>query len=175
MNANSHSQVKWEEKLWLRIRHWQLVPLEKGTLYGDRICLNQKRRRLCNWKASSSSFPGCLFSVVFNSLTQENHGIVESKKKRELYMHLLESATDYIKIMRRSCLISLFNVKYRLQRKLNYTSIPSAFNLAKKAELIAKTPKFGYVSGRSWSTVEYFGGQSRSVVWGQLTYRSSHG
>ena len=53
-------------------------------------------------------FPECLFWVVFNSvqfylsrqLTQENHGIVESKEKRELCMHLLDSATDYIKIMR---------------------------------------------------------------------------
>ena len=53
-------------------------------------------------------FPECHFWVVFNSvrfylsrqLTQENHGIVESKEKRELCMHLLDSATDYIKIMR---------------------------------------------------------------------------
>ena len=53
-------------------------------------------------------FPECLFWVVFNSvqfylsrqLTQENHGIVESKEKRELCMHLLDSATDYIKIIR---------------------------------------------------------------------------
>ena len=54
-----------------------------------------------------SVFPG-LSSTVANSvqfylsrqLTQENHGIVESKEKRELCMHLLDSATDYIKIMR---------------------------------------------------------------------------
>ena len=53
-------------------------------------------------------FPECLFWVVFNSvqfylsrqLTQENHGIVEFKEKRELCIHLLNSATDYIKIMR---------------------------------------------------------------------------
>ena len=54
-------------------------------------------------------FLECLFWVVFNSvefylsrqLTQENYGIVKSKEKRELCMHVLDSATDYIKIKRR--------------------------------------------------------------------------
>ena len=50
-------------------------------------------------------FPQCLFWVVFNSIQfylsrQLTRGIVESKEKRELCMHLLDSATDYIKIMR---------------------------------------------------------------------------
>ena len=53
-------------------------------------------------------FSGCLFWVVCNNvqfylsrqLAQENHGLMESKAKRELCMHLLDSATDYIKIMR---------------------------------------------------------------------------
>ena len=52
-------------------------------------------------------FRECLFWVVFNSvqfylsrqLTEENHGIVEFKEKRELCIHLLDSATEYIKIM----------------------------------------------------------------------------
>ena len=77
--------------------------------------LNRQRGRLYNWKASSSnffwvSFLGCLQQCSFYlsiQLTQENHGIVESKEKRELCMHLLDSATDYIKI--KPCLISLFN------------------------------------------------------------------
>ena len=67
-------------------------------------------------RCRSQVFPECHFWVVFNSvqfylsrqLAQENHGIVESKEKRELCMHLLDSSTDYIKIMRQ-CLISLFN------------------------------------------------------------------
>ena len=82
--------------------------------------------------------PGCLFWVVFNSvqfhlsrqLTRENHGIVESKEKRELCIHLLHSATNYIKTMR-YWLISPFNVKYGRQHKLKYNSMPSAFSLAK--------------------------------------------
>ena len=49
-------------------------------------------------------FPGCVFWVVFNGvqfylstqLTQESHGIVESKEKREFCMYLLDSATDCI-------------------------------------------------------------------------------
>ena len=36
----------------------------------------------------------------FIPLPAMNHGIVESKEKRELRMHLLDSANDYIKIMR---------------------------------------------------------------------------
>ena len=77
--------------------------------------------------------PGCLFWVVFNSvqfhlsrqLTRENHGIVESKEKRELCIHLLHSATNY-------------NVKYGRQHKLNYNSMPSAFSLAKKLSLLQR-------------------------------------
>ena len=71
------------------------VKIDRGVAY-----ITERRRR--------QVFPGCLFWVVFNSvqfylsrqLTQENHGIVESKEKRELCMHLLDSAADYIKIMR---------------------------------------------------------------------------
>ena len=63
------------------------------------VYITERRRR--------QVFPGCLFRVAFNSvqfylsrqLTQENHGIVESKEKREFCMHLLHSATDYIKII----------------------------------------------------------------------------
>ena len=71
------------------------VEIDRGVVY-----ITERRRR--------QVFPECLFWVVFNSvqfylsrqLTQENHGIVESKEKRELCMHLLDSVTDYIKIMR---------------------------------------------------------------------------
>ena len=89
--------------------------------------------------------PGCLFWVVFNSvqfhlsrqLTRENRGIVESKEKRELCIHLLHSATNYIKTMR-YWLISPFNVKYGRQHKLKYNSMPSAFSLAKKLNLLQR-------------------------------------
>ena len=62
--------------------------------------LTERRRR--------QVVPGCLFWVFVNSvqfylsrqLTPETHGIVESKEKRELRTHLLDSETDYIKIMR---------------------------------------------------------------------------
>ena len=50
-----------------------------------------------------------------------------------------------------SCLISLFNVKYGRQRKLNYTSIPSAFSLAKKYNLLLKRLNCGHVTSRSRS------------------------
>ena len=71
------------------------VLIDRGVVYTP-----ERRRR--------QVFPGCFFWAVFNSvhfylsrqLTQENHGIVESKEKRELCIHLLHSATDYIKIMR---------------------------------------------------------------------------
>ena len=94
--------------------------------------------------------PGCLFWVVFNSvqfhlsrqLTRENHGIVESKEKRELCIHLLHSATNYIKTMR-YWLISPFNVKYGRQHKLKYNSMPSAFSLAKKLNLLQRHRNWG--------------------------------
>ena len=71
------------------------VKIDRGVVY-----VTERHRR--------QVFVECLFWVVFYSvqfylsrqLTQENHGIVESKEKRELCMHLLDSATDYIKIMR---------------------------------------------------------------------------
>ena len=134
------------------------VLIDRGVVY-----TTERRRR--------QVFPGCVFWVVFNGvqfylsrqLTKENHGIVESKK-REFCMYFLDSATDciiacfmrqdsrlsptsecleqanYIEIMR-ACLISLFNVKHGCQSKLSYTSIPSAFSLAKKLNLFAKTPE----------------------------------
>ena len=45
--------------------------------------------------------------------------------------------------------MSLFNVKYRRQRKLNYTSIPSEFSLAKKYNLLLKRLNCGHVTSRS--------------------------
>ena len=70
------------------------VEIDRGVVY-----ITERRRR--------QVFPGCLFWVVFNSvqfylsrqLTQEKHGVVQSKEKRELCMHLLDFATDYIKII----------------------------------------------------------------------------
>ena len=67
------------------------VLIDRGVVYTP-----ERRRR--------QVFPGCFFWAVFNSvhfylsrqLTQENHGIVESKENRKLFMHLLDSATDYI-------------------------------------------------------------------------------
>ena len=117
-------------------------------------------------------FPECLFWVVFNSvqfylsrqLTQENHGIVESKEKREFCMHLLDFATDYIKMFNKP-----LQQKYGRQRKLNYryTSIPSVFSLAKQLNLLLKHWYCGHVTG--WSCVEYsVWGQSRAVIRGQL-------
>ena len=50
---------------------------------------------------------------------------MESKEKRELCIHLLHSATNY-------------NVKYGRQHKLNYNSMPSAFSLAKKLNLLVR-------------------------------------
>ena len=62
---------------------------------------------------------------------------MESKEKRELCIHLLHSATNYIKTMRH-WLINPFNVKYGRQHKLNYNSMPSAFSLAKKLNLLQR-------------------------------------
>ena len=62
---------------------------------------------------------------------------MESKEKRELCIHLLHSATNYIKTMRH-WLINPFNVKYGRQHKLNYNSMPSAFSLAKKLNLLVR-------------------------------------
>ena len=42
-----------------------------------------------------------------------------------------------------------FNVKYGRQRKLNYTSIPSEFSLAKKYNLLLKRLNCGHVTSRS--------------------------
>ena len=96
----------------------------------------------------SSFFQGVfsgLSSTVFNKLfylskiiyaRDQNQGSVEYKEKRELHLHLLDSLTAYIKIMWLR-LISLFNVKYRLQRKRNCTcSITSALSLSKKLNLL---------------------------------------
>ena len=43
------------------------------------------------------------------------------------------------------------NVKYGRQRKLNYTSISSAFSLAKKYNLLLKRLNCGHVTSRSRS------------------------
>ena len=121
------------------------ISIDRGVVY-----INERRRR--------QVFPECLFLVVFNSfqfylwrqLTQKNHGIVESKEKRELCMHLPQQ-------------------KYGRQRKLNYryTSIPSVFSLAKQLNLLLKHWYCGHVTG--WSCVEYsVWGQSRAVIRGQL-------
>ena len=71
--------------------------LKKKVSYMETVFVSRRRQ----------VFPECLFWVVFNSvqfylsrqLTQENHGIVEFKEKSELCIHLLDSETDYIKIM----------------------------------------------------------------------------
>ena len=47
--------------------------------------------------------------------------------------------------------MKFFNVKYGRQRKLNYTSIPSEFNLAKKYNLLLKRLNRGHVTSRSRS------------------------
>ena len=47
--------------------------------------------------------------------------------------------------------MKFFNVKYGRQRKLNYTSIPSEFSLAKKYNLLLKRLNCGHVTSRSRS------------------------
>ena len=88
---------------------------------------------------------------------------MEFKEKSELCIHLLDSETDYIKIM--SHVNKPLQQKYGRQRKLNYryTSIPSAFSFAKKLNLLLKHRNCGHVTGRSG--VEYsVSGQSCAVV-----------
>ena len=104
LNANSHGTAKRGEK-----RHWQYeVPLERGELHAWRqTSFKIDRDVVYTERRCRQVFPECLFWVVFYSvqfylsrqLTQEKHGIVESKEKRELCMYLLDFTTDYIKIM----------------------------------------------------------------------------
>ena len=70
------------------------VWIVRGVVY----IITERRRR----QVFLSVFFGLSSTVFYLSrqLTQENHGIAESKEKRELCMHLFDSATDYIKIMR---------------------------------------------------------------------------
>ena len=69
------------------------VWIVRGVVY-----TTESRRR----QVFLSVFSG-LSSTVFSFIYQDNllnHGIVKSKEMRELCMHLVDSATEYIKIMR---------------------------------------------------------------------------
>ena len=85
-----------------------------------------------------------------------NHVIVESKEKKELCMHLFDSATGYI------ILINLFNLKYGRQHKLNYNSMPSAFSLAKKLNLLVRHRNCG--SGGYAPSDKVGGGGGAAVI-----------
>ena len=140
MIANSHGTAKRGEK-----RHWQyVVPLERGKLHGDRLRLNRQRRRLYNWKALSSSFSwvsflGCLqqCSVLFIKATYSRETRRCGVQREERIVHAFAWFRNWL---HQDC--SMFNKplqqKYGRQRKLNYTSIPSAFSLAKKLYLLLK-------------------------------------
>ena len=86
------------------------VLIDRGVVHST------KRRR-------RQVFSGCVFWVVFNSiqfffsrqLTQESHGIVESKEKREFCMYLLDSATDCIIACFMCCTVEIV----RCRRDLN--------------------------------------------------------
>ena len=103
--------------------------------------------------------------------TQEKHDIVGSKEKREFCMHLLDFATDYIKIMRQLFTKPL-QQKYGHQRKLNYTSIPSAFSLETKLNLLLKhwncrlTSWVGHVL-----SIQF---EDNYMVWSEANYYSWH-
>ena len=81
MNANSHRVAKRGEKLQLRRRNWQLVPLEGGKFYGERLVEDI---------ASSSSFSrvsflGCsqksFILFIQNNLLKRTMALWSSKKK----------------------------------------------------------------------------------------------
>ena len=59
--------------------------------------------------------------------------------------------------------------KYERQRKLNYTSIPSAYSLAKNLNLLLKHRNCRVTSQvRNGLSIQFGDNYVRSVVWGQL-------
>ena len=112
MNANSHGTAKRGEK-----RHWQkLVPWEKSKLYGDRLRLNRQRRRLCNWKASPSSFSLVSFlgylqqcSVLFIKTTYSREPWHCGVQREERIVHAFAWFRNRLHQNNAPCLISLFN------------------------------------------------------------------
>ena len=140
MNGNSHRAAKRGEKLQLRRRHWQLIPLEGGKFYGERLVEDIASSSSFSWV----SFLGCLqksfILFIQNNLLKKTMALWSPKKKENsAWVH------NWLHQNNESCLISLFNVQYWRQRKLNYTIIPSAFSLAKKYNLLLKRLNCGHV------------------------------
>ena len=136
------------------------VEIDRGVVY-----ITERRCR--------QVFPGCLFWVVFNSvqfylsrqLTQENHGIVESKER---IVHVFAWFRNWLHQNNAPCVISLFNKN----TDVNVSQLPVhqysiSIQLGEKVNLLLKHRNCGHITGRS--CVEYsVWGQSRGVVWGQL-------
>ena len=84
------------------------------------------------------SFLGCLqqCSVLFIKTTYSREPWHCGVQREERIVHTFASFRNWLNQNNAPCLISLFNVKYGLQHKLNYNSMPSAFSLAKKLNLL---------------------------------------
>ena len=94
----------------------KLVPLERGKLRGDRLCLDWQRRRLYNWKALSSSFSwvsflGCLqkCSVLFIKETYSRGTRHCGVQREERIVNAFAGFRNWLHQNNAPCLISLFN------------------------------------------------------------------
>ena len=168
MIANSHGTAKRGEK-----RHWQyVVPLERGKLHGHRLRLNRQRRRLYNWETLSSSFSwvsflGCLqqCSVLFIKATYSRETRRCGVQREERIVYAFAWFRNWL---HQDC--SMFNkpLQQKYGRQRNYTSIPSAFSLAKDLNLLLKHRNCRVTSQVGNVLSIQFG--DNYVVWSEANY-----
>ena len=112
------------------------VLIDRGVVHST------KRRRRQFFLGVFSGLSSTVFSF-FIKTTYSREPWHCGVQREERIVHAFAWFRNCIHQNNAPCLIILFNKKYGRQRKLNYryTSIPSVFSLAKKVELIAKTPE----------------------------------
>ena len=132
MNANSHRAAKRGEKLQLRRRNWQLVPLEGGKFYGERLVEDIAPSSSFSWV----SFLGCLqksfILFIQNNLLKRTMALW-SPKRREHCARLCLSP----QLISSKCV--MFNKP--LQRKIYGREHSISIQLGEKVQLIVKTPE----------------------------------
>ena len=177
MIANSHgtakqgvacSRLRTKNKMKLDLRAWNRLSKEKN--YSSEVSLTillvPLEKGKFNWKVSPSScswvsFLGCLHqcSVLFIKITYPREPWHCGVQREERIVHAFAWFRNWLHQNNAPCLISLFNVKYGRQHKLNYTSILLASSLAKKLNLLLKHWNCG--SGGSRPSDNGWGGSFR--------------
>ena len=120
------------------------------------------RRERCTTRGVDSgdrlfiALPARMYIIMGQQGEKENNGSDVIDYLKSLYLERGKSYGDRLPNIA-SCILSVFNVKYGHQRRLNYTRILSV-------ELIGKTPKSVVSSGV---------GHMLTISWGQQSFNVS--